>query len=258
LEKIRKDSLLLGFREADVNICTFLLRIGMGFLFGGLSLLDHHLDVVMDSVEGNDMSSYGFVTFKTLSSATCAASTRVAGARILNVSPSPESRDIVWANAHIDSAIINGREFTVNFLLALGVIFWSVPVAGIQALATIEKIAKIPGLEWMKKYNGGHFASFMNGYLPVLALLGLINLLPIIFSWIAVKYENRKTFSDVQNSILGRYFYYQLANIYITVTAASLLDSIGDILANPSLALSFLGQTLPSVAGYFIALLISK
>ena len=86
------------------------------------------------------MSSYGFVTFKTLSSMTCAASTRVASASSLNVTPSPESRDIVWENAHIDTAIIRGREFTTNCLLLLGVIFWSVPIASIQAFATLEKI----------------------------------------------------------------------------------------------------------------------
>ena len=158
----------------------------MGFLFGGLSLLDHHLgkdkyiysiflfgkrlylnthchpppkkpythttqhknntktniDVVVDSVEGNAMSSYGFVTFKTLSTAVCGASARVSTANILSVSPSSEPNDIIWQNAHIDSAIIHGREFTSNCFLFLGVIFWSVPVASIQALATIEKIGK--------------------------------------------------------------------------------------------------------------------
>lgn len=42
-EKIRKDGLLLGFRDAETNLISFFLRIGMGFFFGGFSLLDHHL-----------------------------------------------------------------------------------------------------------------------------------------------------------------------------------------------------------------------
>jgi Calcium-dependent channel, 7TM region, putative phosphate len=60
--------------------------------------------------------------------------------------------------------------------------------------------------------------SFVNGYLPVVALLGLILLLPVVFEYLAVKYEGRKTYSDVQASMLSRYFYYQLANIYVSVS----------------------------------------
>lgn len=95
------------------------------------------------------MSSFGFVTFKNLATVTSAASTRAASATILKVSPAPEPRNIVWENAHIDSTILSGREFTTNCLLILGVIFWSVPVASIQALATVEKIAYLPGMEWI-------------------------------------------------------------------------------------------------------------
>jgi hypothetical protein len=45
---------------------------------------------------------------------------------------------------------------------------------------------------------------FVNGYLPVVALLGLILVLPLIFEFLAVKVERRKTFSDVQASMLSR------------------------------------------------------
>ena len=54
------------------------------------------------------------------------------------------------------------------------------------------------------------FSSFVNGYLPVVALLVIISVLPLIFETIAQKFENRKTKSDIQNSMLGRYFYYQV------------------------------------------------
>jgi hypothetical protein len=44
----------------------------------------------------------------------------------------------------------------------------------------------------------------INGYLPVITLLGLILLLPIIFKWVAEAYEKRKTFSGVEDSIANR------------------------------------------------------
>lgn len=71
-------------------------------------------------------------------------------------------------------------------------------------------------------------------------------------------YERRKTFSDIQGSLMRRYFYYQLANIYISVTAGSLWRSLADIIDRPSNVLRLLGQSLPTMVGYFVALLVTK
>ena len=145
---------------------------------------------------------------------------------------------------------------------------------------------------YQAKIQSVELKQFINGYLPVVALLGLILLLPLIFQWVATSYEKRKTFSGVQSSIIGRYFYYQvitsrvsrsprmpslykrlsfdmlsrstsilsfqLANIYITVTAGALWTSAADIINNPQKLLVILGQTFPKLAGYFISLLITK
>ena len=124
--------------------------------------------------------------------------------------------------------------------------------------AKVENVALIPGLEWVAEIHGGSWKSLINGYLPVVALLGLILLLPFLFDWVATSYEKRKTLSGVQNSIVGRYFYYQLANIYITVTAGAIWTSLADIIDHPQQLLVILGETLPKLAGYFISLLITK
>ena len=131
-----------------------------------------------------------------------------------------------------------------------------VPLSLIQAFAKAEYIARIPGMEWV--LQSGSVSSFVNGYLPVVALLVLILILPLIFQLLAMKYERRKTYSDVQRSMLGRYFYYQVFNIYITVTAGSLWRSLGDILDHPSSLLQLLGESLPTMVGYFVALLVTK
>ncbi len=98
----------------------------------------------------------------------------------------------------------------------------------------------------------------MNGYLPVVLLLTIILILPFIFYGVALHYEDRKTESDVQKSIIGRYFYYQLANIFITVTAGSILDSLGEIVEHPGNILAILGKSLPNVVGYFATFIMTK
>ncbi len=89
--------------------------------------------------------------------------------------------------------------------------------------------------------------------------------------------------SDVDKSVVSRYFYYQvrfiawvlfhsrhemqdvlnsfafqLANIYITVTAGSIWISASQIIEHPSAGLEILGNSLPTVVGYFISLLVTK
>jgi hypothetical protein len=51
---------------------------------------------------------------------------------------------------------------------------------------------------------------------------------------------------------------FQIANIYVSVTAGSIFKSLQQILEHPYNALIILGQELPTVAGYFISLLLTK
>jgi hypothetical protein len=190
----------------------------------------------MESVVGATMSSTGFVTFLDLTSVTCAATTPLTSKpKILNVSVAPEPRDIIWANAHVSAKTRARNEKVVNFFLFLSLFFWIVPLTLIQAFAKAEYIARIPGMEWVAQ--SGSVSSFVNGYLPVVGLLCLILILPLIFKFLATTYEKRLTYSDVQQSMMGRYFYYQVFNIYVTVTAGSLWRSLGDILDHPSMLL---------------------
>lgn len=129
----------------------------------------------------------------------------------------------------------------------------------IQAFANTDSLANIPGLDWLKELSQGSLV-IINGYLPVLFLLTLISILPIIFEWVALHYENRKTSSDIQRSVLTRYFLFQLANIYVTVTAASIWDSLAGILElkDFSGSLLILGENLSKVVGYFASLVLTK
>lgn len=214
---------------------------------------------VVDSVVGVTMSSTGFITFKDLSTLACASKTPLFHKPdVLVVAMAPEPRDIIWDNVHVNLAWSKGREWTANVLLGLGAILWSIPVSSIQVLATADTLAGVPGMSWISTLNGGEVAAFVNGYLPVVLLLTIILILPYIFYGVALHYEDRKTQSDIQKSIIGRYFYYQLANIFITVTAGSILESLGEIIEHPTNVLAILGKSLPNVVGYFNTFVMTK
>jgi len=234
-------------------------RLGVDFAMNGFSFLTEQIETVVENVIVPTMSSTGFVTFNDLASVTCAASAPLCHRPdVLLCQIAPEPRDLLWKNIHVDLNICKKKETMVNILLGLGAILWSIPLTFIQAVANADTLAKIPGLHWLLDEDNEPVSGLINGYLPVIMLLLLISLLPFMFSWIANAHENRKTFSSVQASILGRYFYYQLANIYVTVTAGSLWDSVEKIIDQPTSSLDILGRALPQVVGYFISLLLTK
>ncbi|EED91711.1 predicted protein [Thalassiosira pseudonana CCMP1335] len=257
----QNDGLITGFdpRRRKPLLLTILDRLGIDFISGGIAYIQQNIDEVVDSVVGATMSSTGFITFRDLQTVTCAVKTPLFDKPdVLVVSMAPEPRDIIWENCHVNLGWSKGREWTANMLLGLGAILWSIPVAIIQALATADQIATVPGMAWISTLNGGAVAGFVNGYLPVVLLLTIIMVLPFLFYVVALHYEDRKTQSDVQKSIIGRYFYYQLANIYITVTAGSILESLGEIAEHPSNVFAILGKSLPNVVGYFATFIMTK
>lgn len=75
---------------------------------------------------------------------------------------------------------------------------------------------------------------------------------------IARNYECLKKESEIQNSILARYFYYQLANVFVSVGLGSIASSLYEIMQSPGSIFSILGNNLPSFSIYFANLLIIK
>jgi hypothetical protein len=79
--------------------------------------------------------------------------------------------------------------------------------------------------------------------------------IPFIFDFLARFYEGMKLESEVQNSIMTRYFYYQLINVYVTVgfSGNNLWSQLISIIGRP--------QTLVDVIGgsfFFYSIYLSQ
>ena len=70
--------------------------------------------------------------------------------------------------------------------------------------------AEVKGFEWMSESNNEQIATFVNSWLPVTTIMLIMAALPYVFEWIGKKYEGRKTYSDIEESIARRYFLYQV------------------------------------------------
>lgn len=162
----------------------------------------------------------------------------------------------MWENVSIPLSQIKIRQGIADGTLIVGALFWSLVVTFISAVSNLESISRvIPALQ---DYSNTELYQFANNYLAIGLLLILLAILPFIFDFIARSYEGLKTESEIQNSIMTRYFYYQLANVYVSVGLGSVASSLHEILANPSSILGILGASLPSFSIFFANLVIIK
>ena len=115
----------------------------MDFGIYALKLIQRKVLQTIDVEANMQMSSTGFVTFKDLTSTTCAASallTHKPDSLIAKVAP--EARDIYWKNIHLSSRATNRRISNGTLFFVLGALLWSIPLASIQALASAENVGK--------------------------------------------------------------------------------------------------------------------
>lgn len=174
----------------------------------------------------------------------------------MTVNTAPNPRDIVPANVSIPQSQIIARTRIADGTLILGALFWSFIVASINGFSNLDKIAE--DVRWLQAYSGTALYEIFNEYLAVLVLLILLVLLPLIFDIIARNYEGLKTESEIQNSIMVRYFYYQLANVFVSVGSGTIFNSLNEIIKSPERLAAILGENLPQVSVYFANLVITR
>jgi Calcium-dependent channel, 7TM region, putative phosphate len=120
-----------------------------------------------------------------------------------------------YLHCHTNTTLhYTNRKMFVTTAVAVGLIFWASVVFGIQALTSIKSLDTIfPGLA---EYTVKHplLGQILTTYLPVIALLLLIQNLYFIFKALAKRIEGYKTESEVERAVMGRYFYYQVQNLH--------------------------------------------
>ncbi len=213
----------------------------------------------VQTLTNGTMSQTGFVTFKSLAACTIAMQSTVSSCGdAFFIKPAPEKRDIIWNNIGLHIWSIEFRHIIVNVLLGLNIIFWSVVVSGVQSFTTIEAVDKFwPSLaDYMAENKRAE--SMITNHLPVFLLLFLIQNLYFVLKFIASRVERVKSYSEVERSVMSRYFYYQLANIYVTVTLGSIFADLNIIISSPDDILTIFGEALPKVAAYFTNLITVK
>jgi hypothetical protein len=202
-------------------------------------------------------SSTAFVTFKDRVAKSTAHQTLLSHEHFrMKVASAPAPGDVIWSNVAIPTAQINYRRGLVEKLLMVGAFFWSLITGSIASVSNLDAMAE--KYDWIKSYQETWAYSILNDYLAVLLLLILLNVLPFIFQFLSQEYEGVKLHSQVQTSVMGRFFYYQLANIYVSMGVGSISSSIQVVLQQPHMLLRIFGESLPTLSLYFATVMVVK
>uniref|UniRef100_A0A7S1XL44 CSC1/OSCA1-like 7TM region domain-containing protein n=1 Tax=Phaeomonas parva TaxID=124430 RepID=A0A7S1XL44_9STRA len=210
---------------------------------------------------GSNVSSTGFVTFNSLATRETAHQALLThrndeGNVRMEAIPAPDPRDIVWSNVHKPLREMEPRRQAASIEFFLLAVLFNVPIQACVAATNKDSLMlAIPSLE---QYEHDWWFETLASYLPSLASLGIVQLTPLIFLLSAYTYEHFKGKVKIETTILKRYFNVQLAFVYITVTAGSVLDALADVLKNPEQIMTILANALPGQSSYFMGLIIIK
>lgn len=196
----------------------------------------------------------GFVTLSSMRAQAIAYQAAVLSDRFphLTAFKAPQPEDILWSNVAASLDSIKGASSITKAIYITGILFWALIIAFIAAFSSLSNLESF--LPFLSSLDPVTY-SILEGQLPVIILIVVMALLPIIFAAVSTYFERRKTGTDVQMQVLTWFFAYQIANVYLTLLAGSVLGALTEVLGNPASVIELVGTALPTVSAFFINLL---
>ena len=144
------------------------------------------------------------------------------------------------------------RSIIINILIALLLVFWSVPITFINSLSNLTQLAiRFPVLSFVLSLPP-RLLSLLQGYAPALALMLIMLIIPYALQYLTY-ILCIISYSAQQEIILHFYFLFQIFNFFVVNTlAGSLLPVIASLAGHPIDVVFLLADSIPSVAPFFI------
>ncbi|CAI9095198.1 OLC1v1031083C2 [Oldenlandia corymbosa var. corymbosa] len=164
----------------------------------------------------------------------------------------PEPRDIYWKNLAIPFLSLSVRKHVISLAVFALIFFYMIPIAFVQSLANLEGLEKVaPFLRPLIEL--GFIKSFLQGFLPGLALKIFLIILPTILM-IMSKFEGYVAVSTLERRTAAKYYYFMLVNVFlgsiITGTAFQQLKAF--LHQSPTEIPRTIGVSIPMKATFFI------
>jgi hypothetical protein len=244
-------------QKANLEIESMRSKVKDAMSGGEITDAEEKSGALLADAKPYKLSSTAFVTFKTMRAAVEASQLAVLSNEYpdFRAFPAPSASDILWQNVTSPLKWKENSSIFTSALLYAGMLFWGIVIAFIGAISNLANIATV--LPFVNSLDSVSY-SLLAGLLPVVVLSIFLSLLPVIFAAIATSCEKHKYESSVQLMVSSWFFLYTMTNVYLILLAGSLFNALSDAIANPLSLADLLGKAIPSVAVFFVNLMIAQ
>ena len=198
----------------------------------------------------------GFVSFKTaLVTNTAVRVEHNPRPFLYTAKQAPLVHDVYWKALQLTRRSKLLRSILVNSLIAFAIFFLTVPVAFIQSLSNLDKLAQyIQPLQPLVANRANlPWLGVVEGYLPSLALMLIMLVLPVILLQLC-RLQGIESYSWQQLSLLHKYFLFQIFVFLIVNAFTQIFIHLQSVWSQISfeLATQYLAAGFPAVAAFFI------
>ncbi|KAH7427494.1 hypothetical protein KP509_10G046800 [Ceratopteris richardii] len=171
--------------------------------------------------------------------------------------PAPEPGDVMWDNLPIAFVQRTIRQLAVYIFVAITILFYMIPIALISALISLENLEK--RLKFLKPITQQpEIRTVLQAFLPQIALIVFLALLPMMLLKLS-QFEGIPARSHITRAAAGKYFYFNVFNVFLGVTlAGTLFQSLNSLIKDPTSIVSLLSESLPKQATFFISFIALK
>ncbi|GIL80074.1 hypothetical protein Vretimale_12911 [Volvox reticuliferus] len=196
-----------------------------------------------------------FVTFNTRTAQAVAANTLHShDENAWRVQGAPAPFELVWKNLSFTMPIKNGRLYILWAGFWAMTIFFMVPVAAIQAMIEVPKLAKVPVLG--KIVTTPPIKQLMQAVIPGLVLKIFLAIVPTILRIMAIL-SGSTSISEIDFGVVKRFFLFQVVVVFFgTIIAGSFFNQLQQWVKNPTGIVTTLGKSIPMTSTFFITYLL--
>ncbi|KAK8537845.1 hypothetical protein V6N13_096355 [Hibiscus sabdariffa] len=194
-----------------------------------------------------------FVSFKSRwGAAVCAQTQQSKNPTLWLTNWAPEPRDVYWRNLAIPFVSLTIRKTIISISVFALVFFYMIPIAFVQSLANLEGLERVaPFLRPVIEL--GFIKSFLQGFLPGLALKIFLYILPTILM-IMSKIEGHIAISTLERRASAKYYYFMLVNVFLgSIVTGTAFQQLHSFLHQPPTQIPrTIGVSIPMKATFFI------
>ncbi|KAL9392834.1 hypothetical protein Peur_016754 [Populus x canadensis] len=194
-----------------------------------------------------------FVSFKTRwGAAVCAQTQQSRNPTLWLTEWAPEPRDVYWQNLAIPYMSLKVKRLIIGVAFFFLTFFFMIPIASVQALASIEGIEKrAPFLKSVIEIK--FIKSVIQGFLPGIALKLFLIFLPTILM-IMSKFEGFVSLSSLERRSATRYYIFLIINVFLgSILTGAAFDQLNSFINQSANEIpKTIGVAVPMKATFFI------